>query len=228
MPRSRKRSPAALPGQARSVGSLRRTPGARQSRKVILIVCEGLKTEPIYFTDLRNEYKLSTVDVLVVGAGASPITVVEQAIGLRDERMREARRAQRRGEMAELPFDEVWCVFDVEVLHNNPSFAPAVSLADDEGIALAITNPAFEFWFLLHFTFTTRSFHHADELIAALKVYIPAYTKGMDCSPLLANRMETASVHAARILDAAAGDRFPHPSTTVHKLVSTMREMGLR
>lgn len=47
--------------------------------------------------------------------------------------------------------DECWCVFDVEWPKNHPDLSQAVQLANDHGIHLAISNPCFELWLILHF-----------------------------------------------------------------------------
>lgn len=228
MPRNRRANPRFGPDRVQSLGSLRRTPGRRPPGKAILIVTEGAVTEPLYFTSLRSEYKLSVIDVAIVGEGASPITVVDRAITLREERTREVRRALRRGELAELAFDEVWCVFDVEVSHENASLARAIDRAVDRQINLAVSNPAFEFWLLLHFTDTTRSFRNADEVRRVLKDYDPVYEKNEDCFPRLRAHTTDAIARAERILRGAADNTFPHPSTTVYKLVQVIQGMGRR
>jgi hypothetical protein len=44
--------------------------------------------------------------------------------------------------------DEVWCVFDVD---EHPKLAEARDQANANGIQLAVSNPCFELWLLLHF-----------------------------------------------------------------------------
>lgn len=46
--------------------------------------------------------------------------------------------------------DECWCVFDVEWPRHHPHLAQAIRLAEDHGIRLAISNPCFELWLILH------------------------------------------------------------------------------
>ena len=45
----------------------------------MLIVCEGKKTEPIYFQGLVNRYRLSTANVVVAGIGSDPRRLVATA-----------------------------------------------------------------------------------------------------------------------------------------------------
>jgi len=51
------------------------------------------------------------------------------------------------------PYDEVWCVFDVEAKLSQqarPGFADALSMARGARIRCAVSNPCFEVWLLLH------------------------------------------------------------------------------
>jgi aminoglycoside phosphotransferase len=151
--------------RGRSVRDYRRVEGTRQPRPAILIVCEGAATEPQYFKGLIEEWKLKTsVDIEVVGAGKQHITLVRRAIQLRDEREQADRKAKRAGQLAKPAYDEVWCVFDAEGDEAREAIARAVAMANDEGFKLAISNPAFEYWLLLHFEPTTRPFHTPREL----------------------------------------------------------------
>ena len=47
-------------------------------------------------------------------------------------------------------------------------------------IAIILSSPTFEIWFLNHFTYTTRAFRSTDELIKELEKYIPGYEKSKD------------------------------------------------
>ncbi|MGH3940412.1 MAG: RloB family protein, partial [Pseudonocardiaceae bacterium] len=55
-----------------------------------------------------------------------------------------------------------WCVFDVEWPKNHPNLKQAIQLARDHNIRLAISNPCFELWLILHFEDQT-AFLNTDE-----------------------------------------------------------------
>ena len=63
----------------------------REPHDRVLIVCEGKRTEPLYFREIADRYRLSTANIKVIGSGAGPRTVV---------------RADRKER------DRVYCVFD--------------------------------------------------------------------------------------------------------------------
>lgn len=214
----------------RSNASFDRQPGHRQPRQCLLIVCEGAQTEPNYFESLRRQLKLKLVEVEVEGEGAAPISVVNHALIRRDERERQAKNFQRRSQFSLPPFDEVWCVFDVEKPDKNPSFQQAVNKTRSNKLELAVSNPAFEYWYLLHFKETTQPFADATELIRALKDKncLPNYEKDLNICDILFVHTDTAIERAGRLLDnhPDLGRDFPNPSTWVYKLVKKLKEMA--
>ena len=130
---------------------------AAEKRKLysrVLIVCEGMKTEPLYLSDLRDELKAPTINCEVVGEGRDPSAVVKRAV-----------------EHAESPdgdYDYVFCVFDRD---KHEHYADAcercrnVEVKRRGGTATKLvaitTNPSFEYWLLLHLDPTTKPYRQA-------------------------------------------------------------------
>jgi hypothetical protein len=208
--------------RARSEASFRRREPVLAPRTILLIVCEGAATEHHYFEAWRTGARLTTVTIEVQQGAGQAGSVVNAAIGLRDRRQSAYKRAARRGQSADPPFDEVWCVFDREGQHEVAAFWSAVERADREQIELAVSNPCFEYWYLLHFRDSDAPFHHGQELKQTLRRYIDAYEAGADPSGQLLPLTATALERARRWYErhaAQGGDRFPNPSTTVYRLV---------
>jgi len=67
---------------------------------------------------------------------------------LAKEHKKTAEANSRREKEVNLLYNSVWCVFDVD---DHPRVADARQMAADNGIELAISNPCFELWLLLHF-----------------------------------------------------------------------------
>ncbi len=200
-------------GKPRRSGDLRRRPGTREPRKVIVIICEGEETEPNYFKDWKEYCRSPTVHVRVVPGRkeGTPSKLVEKAI--------EESKKIKKG-------DEVWCVCDVEGERDRPRFDKA--MRSTRGIKVAASNPAFEYWYLLHFEPTDRPFCNAAEVIKALKKHLPDYLrnkKGMFAR--LKDRLETA-IENAHLLRELSGDNwedYPNPSTGVVDLVEELRKI---
>jgi RloB-like protein len=97
------------------------------------------------------------VDINLKVRSKSPRHVVERAIEL----------------SASSDFDQAWCVFDVDSFSTDD----AIVLASDRGIRLAVSNPCFELWLLLHFEERTS---HVDDYRAAarsLRKHVAVYDK---------------------------------------------------
>jgi hypothetical protein len=127
------------------VRPLKRRVATRKPRKTLAVFCEGERTEPEYLDALKRQPSVrdvAAVDLRVETrqGGSVPRTLVAIAA--------EARR-RARDEDAEI--DEFWCVFDVEWPRNHPGLEEAVQQARANGIKLAVSNPCFELWLILHF-----------------------------------------------------------------------------
>lgn len=195
-----------------SNASYARQPGARPPQERVLIVCEGQKTEPIYFKALRNHLRLTTVEIEGVGMGHLKLIKYAQS-----------RRKDDRG------LDEVWCVFDVETQSEKSTFAAAVSMADDIGIKLAVSNPAFEYWFLLHYLETDQPFGSPDEVRQRLRQAdcLPNYEKNIDIFKSLLPKLDVAIQRAEHLSGGRSQEeRFPNSSTTVVELVKKLISMS--
>lgn len=107
----------------------------------ILIVCEGAKTEPLYFKSF-DEIKTSNswvVEIETGGGGINTIQVVDEATRLKKE-----------AEMQGNPYDSVWAVFDRDSF--KPSdFNAAIFKAKQNEIGCAWSNEAFELWYVYYF-----------------------------------------------------------------------------
>jgi len=88
--------------KARRTKDLARRKASRAPYAKVLIVCEGRKTEPNYFTGLRDDYRLNSANVEITEEGDS---TPEGVLAL-------ARARYQQEQTAGDPFDTVFCVFD--------------------------------------------------------------------------------------------------------------------
>ena len=117
----------------------------RNPKRRFLLVCEGEKTERQYFLGFVKKFRSAVVEVVVHPHQGAPVTLVELA----QKEQREAKRRAKSENDANLLFEEVWCVFDVDVHERIPE---ALDTARQSSICCAVSNPCFELWLLLHFT----------------------------------------------------------------------------
>lgn len=203
------------PERRRKGKTLRRRPIPYPERERILIYTEGRITEPMYFGPLRREFRGSGRMVEFGPAHGEPLKVVKEAA---EHQTRERRHG--------VPFDQVWCVIDVECPRPHDSLDEALSLARRKNVRCAISNPCFELWLILHFT---NCFSYLTTEDACRKL------EGLDCGYSRNNKrfryddlrkQRTIAAQRARQLDARVDPASPvrdrNPWTSVWELVEEL------
>ena len=219
--------------KARSPRDLKRNNTSRKSPyDKILIVCEGKKTEKLYFESLIRKHNLSTVTVR--HEGSAPISVVNGAVKLFEEN----KNKNKNKKINEDPYDKIYCVFDQD---NHDSFKKAIDKIHTlnngkkfkNKIFPIISVRQFEFWLLLHFQPTAKPFNNGDDLIRELKKheFMRDYEKGTVSyyEKLGEDRYLKAKIEAERINSEhkqnKSDDSYANPSTNVYKLTEVLRNM---
>lgn len=197
-----------------------------------LIVCEGSKTEPLYFNELAEFIRIELegrVDVPkiptieVSGEGEGTVALVHKAIEIRNR--------------ANFVYQHVWVVFDKDDFKD---FDEAISLARENAIEVAWSNPCFEFWILLHFEYVDAAldrhqvFEKVDSLFKERCVRAEGYEKNLSnlYSLLSVCGQQSQAAHWAERLLGRYDDGQPCssrvPATTVHKLVRELEDLRRR
>jgi hypothetical protein len=184
-----------------------------------VVFCEGEKTEPQYLAALKRQPEVrdtAAVDLRIETGhgGAVPRTLVELAID-----------ARGRAAAEEAEIDEFWCVFDVEWPRNHPGLSDAVRRARQNDIHLAITNPCFELWLILHF-----NDHGAWLDNDAARRLRRGLDGSSDKSLEAAKYMPLVAAAARRAADLETrhqknGASFPddNPSSGMHRLIASIQ-----
>ncbi len=196
-------------------GAVKRPYRPKERKRRFLLYCEGEKTEPSYFDGLVRYLRSPLIQIVIGDRQADPKGLVELAIAHRER----ARRDARRQNDDSLLFNEVWCIFDVDEHTRLPD---AIQKAVVSSIDLAISNPCFELWILIHFR-DQWAFITGAAAQSAVRQFITGYGKTVDYS-LLAGKGEVAINRAQRMALRAeeAGDKIGNPSTGVWRLVSEL------
>ncbi|QLB20048.1 CRISPR-associated protein [Vespertiliibacter pulmonis] len=193
--------------------------GTKKPYDRVLIVCEGSKTEPLYFKALREEYQLHTANIEICNSsGSDPISIVNHA----KIRYREAKNERN-------SFDRVYCVFDKDQHANyKPAIKTLESLAPKNTFFAITSIPCFEYWILLHFSYTTRPYvatHRksaADSVISELKKYIPHYEKNVNIFDMIKGSTSFAITNAKKANESAQRGSTDNPSTKIVYLVEDL------
>jgi len=192
---------------ARSSRPLSRRAGKATEAETIIIVCEGVKTEDIYFNGIRREYRLTTARINFIGLGADPLTVV------------------RRAEQFKPAYDHAWAVFDVESAgphgQRHAGLDAAIARAERAGIRCAISHPCFELWLILHFRLHTAYLSNERARAIARGLRIDYNDKGFSFGKVWPHR-ETAFENADQ-LDRQKRQDYPsmvdrNPWTSMQEL----------
>ena len=188
--------------------------GSRSRRPLVLIIVEGIKTEKLYFESLAREERASAVHVDVVHSkgDTAPENLVQQASKARKNRI-ENDQWENDG--------QVWCVCDTEQPEPSVSLRNALATARKLDINMAVSNPAFEYWYLLHFRDSTSPCSNGQEMKNKLRRIIDNYHESTDVYPILKSRTDAAIARASDLRSRSEGawDNFSNPSTGVDQLV---------
>lgn len=176
----------------------RRAP-LREERTQVLVVCGGKATEPDYFRGLKKERRNPAVKVVVEGKGVDPVSLVRFAAQKRDC----------------LGSDEVWCVIDVDEF----DVSEALVAAKKNDVHLAISNPCFEYWLLLHFELCTAPLTCFDDVHGRLIRHLPRYDKSNLGFDDFAFGVDDAIKRARSRCEAVGTEHTSNPSTGVWALV---------
>ncbi len=142
-----------------------------------------------------------------------PKSVVERAV----QKKRESETAAKRQRDSYLAYDRVWCVFDVD---QHARLADAIQQARDNEIGVAVSNPCFELWALLHFQ--DQNAHITRSKVQSLcRKHIPHYEKELPCAALW-ERYSEARERAVKLdhWHQSRGTSGGNPSTGVYRLIA--------
>lgn len=214
----------------RKVVELERLQRERTKGPRFLIVCEGQKTEPYYFSEFCEHHWLRTPRVRISPGeyGSSPGGVVRYAVDLYDE---DAKLGPDR-------YDSVFCVIDRDTHSTYDAAVNRIEELNAEGKPfVAIPSiPCFEYWLLLHFTYTRQPFHATgkksicEAVIRELRKQsgFRGYDKGQKGIYIrLKEQTATAIKHAQRAEEDARKIGEDNPTTRIHKLVIELQDLAI-
>lgn len=183
----------------------------RPLRPTVLIVCEGEKTEALYFSRFREALRGRTTIKLGDTNDKDPLGLAQFA-----------KTQKGRLGLDIKGGDSIWIVFDAD--DNSQAMIDAgAKLARKIGANLAMSNPCFELWHLLHFE-DRREALDRNEALARLRMYLREYERNRDVFDELEGGMRNALERAHR-LEMEAGDPLSlgaNPATGVWRAVEEL------
>lgn len=173
---------------------------------MFVLSTEGTNTEPQYFSMFNDDRTVVHVKLLRPRSPAPEAVLGEMKRYLRQEDLRTS--------------DAAWLVVDKD--HWTDVQLQSLyewSLTDDR-YGLAVSNPLFEYWLLLHFENGNR-IASAKQCINRLRRYLPGQDKNLQIAPLRTHVAEAVSRAERR--DSPPCQDWPRRSgTTVYRLVKDL------
>lgn len=204
--------------------SNRHAPPAKRStrnqpqRRIVRLLTEGRRTEVEYFAKLAALYR-DRVTVDFEPLHGTPMTLVDRAVTLVEQRQRTMRRGR-----GDTPFDEIWCIFDRD---EHPFVEAAIALAELHEIGVAFSNPCFELWLVLHVTDLRRhTERHAVQALSTALGFTIGKGLARETWPTLESRWEMAEARSLALDAMHEGNDSPvgsNPSTSVALVVRILQ-----
>ncbi len=205
----------------RSASKLKRKHGRRPPYPRILIVCEGRKTEPQYFEEIRIRNRIPSAHIRVVHAAHG--TEPRQVVNFAESTFRAAKA-----------YEQIYAVFDRDehrTYHEALGRAQALNgnLRNDEKRPVTFTAiasvPCFELWLLIHFV-EIHAYFERDVILRRLREHIPPYVKGMtDVFTITEFRLADATQRAGALQQRFNPFSGTDPYTNVNALVTLLRSL---
>lgn len=186
-----------------------RQTGFREQIPLILIATEGEKTEPQYFEIFKSTKNNLHIEIIGSKGKSSP-----------DRVLKKLKTEIKKHEIGKR--DKAWLVIDVDEWPKQKLDAVHEWSLSKSNYGLAVSNPKFEFWLLLHFD-ECNDIKHKDECIRRLLHHLPSFEKGdIDRDKFTSERIEDA-IHRAKKKDTPACKKWPEDfGTTVYRLVEIL------
>lgn len=180
--------------------------GERRYKKLFVVSVEGSKTEPQYFAIFNEPESIILVKCLRrKSTNSSPNHVLKRMEGyLQKEGLRKT--------------DEAWLVVDKDNWTEDQLRKLLEWEKNNTNHGLALSNPHFEYWLLLHFE-DGKGMTNAHECLGRLEKYLCDYEKNIDAKKFTLERINQA-ITRAKQRDVHRSSNLPQIwSTGVYRLV---------
>lgn len=178
-------------------------------RKLFVIAVEGIRTEPQYFSLFRQLSINVDIKTLEEKDRSSP----EQVLARLESYLKKSALKKN---------DQAWLVVDKDSWTDNQLSKLVKWSRQNTNFGLALSNPKFEYWLLLHFE-EPNSIKSPRDCNDKLKKHIPDYNKSINPRKITRTMVESAIQRAKSRDISTSNSLIPvFPGTTVYKLVEAI------
>lgn len=185
----------------------KRLSNIKSSRKLFVIASEGTKTEPDYFKNLKRIVNNASITIksLTSNTGTSPGGLLKRISKYLEE-----------NEITDQ--DEAWIVMDRDQWDKDHIIKVINWTTENKHYGLALTNPKFEYWLLLHFE-DGKGVQTSNECTDKLKRYLPSYDKSLSIKSFDLQKVKKAVSFLEKKVPLSNEALIEQVGTTVHVLV---------
>ena len=159
----------------------------RERKSFIVIKCEGdNETEQIYFNNFKSrECIIKYPD----GNSTDPVGMANELV-----------KFMKKQDISSENGDKMYLLVDTDVNANKQKqIDEAKKICDEYEIELITSTPAFDFWYMLHFGYTTETYKSSKDIKEKMKKKIQGYTENMNVYPIIKDNTDEAMDCAERV-----------------------------
>ena len=165
----------------------KRNRNRRKTKSIVAIGCEGKnQTETIYFKNFSSReciIKFST------GRHTDPV-------GMANDLVEFIKNEDIKAEYG----DKIYLLIDTDINQNKQEqINEAKKICNENDIELISSTPTFEYWYILHYGYTSKSYQSSVQIKNEMKTKIHSYSESMDVYPIIKDKTATAIVNAKKI-----------------------------
>lgn len=178
-------------------------------RKIFFLAVEGAKTERQYFDFFKSQNPVIQIHCLKGKHKSSPRDVLKR---MKKKLINESLR----------DFDEAWLVVDKDNWTDEQLTQLHAWSLEHKNYGLALSNPKFEYWLLLHFD-NGKNINSSSDCTERLKRFLPHYNKNINAHQITREKIKEA-INRAKNRDNPPCTDWPRTvgCTTVYKLVQNI------
>lgn len=159
----------------------------RERKSFIVIKCEGdNETEQIYFNNFKSrECIIKYPD----GNSTDPVGMANELVSFMNSEDINSKNG-----------DKIYLLIDTDVNANKQKqIDEAKKICDEYGIELITSTPSFEFWYMLHFGYTTGPYTSSKDIKRKMKKKILGYTESTNVYPIIKDNTDEAVNYAEKV-----------------------------
>lgn len=194
----------------------KRNKGNKNRNSVIAIKCEGKnKSEKTY---LENYKSRDCIIKFATGNHTDPVGMANDLV-----------KYMQVQDISIEYGDKIYLLIDTDKKQNKQKqIDEAKRICDDNGIELITSTPTFEYWYMLHFGYTTTKYGSSQEVKNEIKKKIKGYEENMDVYPIIKSETDIAIRNAKRVEkyqkenDKKIDSEEANPHTSIYRVIEEL------